>query len=136
MEFAPHRQLLAALSGFIPERRLVTDPLRLLTWGSDASFYRLVPQLIVVVEDEAELVRLLALCHEFKTPLTFRAAGTSLSGQVLRPALISSRSAGLFEADRRVMSHRVLDGVRPSRTVGRGLRQAYCERHQEQRRRG
>jgi len=88
MESAPHRQLRAALSAFIPEARLVTDPLRLLTWGTDASFYRLVPRLIVVIESEAELVRLLALCHELKTPLTFRAAGTSLSGQAVSDSVL------------------------------------------------
>ncbi len=88
MQSVPHRQLLAALSAFIPAPRLVTDPLRLLTWGSDASFYRLLPQLIVVIEDEAELVRLLALCHELKTPLTFRAAGTSLSGQAISDSVL------------------------------------------------
>jgi len=88
MQSAPHRQLLAALAAFIPEQRLVTDPLRLLTWGTDASFYRLLPQLIVVVESEAELVRLLALCHEHGTPLTFRAAGTSLSGQAVSDSVL------------------------------------------------
>ena len=88
MQSAPHRQLQAALATFIPAERLVTDPLRLLTWGTDASFYRLVPQLIVVVEDEAELVRLLALCHEHRTPLTFRAAGTSLSGQAISDSVL------------------------------------------------
>ena len=49
-----------ALAGFIPPARLITDPLRLLTWGTDASFYRLVPQIAVVVESEDEVVRLLA----------------------------------------------------------------------------
>ena len=88
MQSATHRKLQAAIATFIPAERLVTDPLRLLTWGTDASFYRLVPQLIVVVEDEAELVRLLALCHEHRTPLTFRAAGTSLSGQAISDSVL------------------------------------------------
>ena len=33
MQSAPPRQLQAALATFIPAERLVTDPLRLLTWG-------------------------------------------------------------------------------------------------------
>jgi D-lactate dehydrogenase len=41
--------VLRELRGFIPAARLTTDPLRRLTWGSDASFYLLTPQLIVVV---------------------------------------------------------------------------------------
>ncbi len=57
---APYDALYRLLSAYIPDDRLITDPLRLLTWGTDASFYRLVPQLAVVVESEDEVVRLLA----------------------------------------------------------------------------
>ena len=32
------------LAGFIAGERLISDPLRLLTWGTDASFSRLVPE--------------------------------------------------------------------------------------------
>ena len=45
-----------------PPTRLITDPLRLLAWGTDASFYRLVPRIAVVVESEDEVRRLLATC--------------------------------------------------------------------------
>ena len=62
--------------------------MRLLTWGSDASFYRLVPKIVVVVESEDELVRLLALCARMQTPVTFRAAGTSLSGQAISDSVL------------------------------------------------
>ena len=54
---APYEELQRRLGAFIPAPRLVTDPLRLLAWGSDASFYRLVPQLVVVVANEDELRR-------------------------------------------------------------------------------
>jgi D-lactate dehydrogenase len=77
-----------SLAEFIPAQRLVTDPLRLLTWGGDASFYRLVPKIAVVVESEAELVRLLAHCVRLNTPVTFRAAGTSLSGQAISDSVL------------------------------------------------
>ncbi|MBL8314938.1 MAG: FAD-binding oxidoreductase [Rubrivivax sp.] len=88
MPASPHQELLERLRRFIPPQRLITDPLRRLAWGSDASFYRLVPQLVVVVEDETEVQRLLALCAELHTPLTFRAAGTSLSGQALSDSVL------------------------------------------------
>jgi len=84
----PYDALHRLLSEFIPEERLVTDPLRLLTWGTDASFYRLVPQLAVVVESEQEVIRLLAVCTELHTPVTFRAAGTSLSGQAITDSVL------------------------------------------------
>ena len=59
---APYRHLREELSAFLPSERLVVDPLRLLAWGTDASFYRLVPKLLVVVDDESELRRVLAGC--------------------------------------------------------------------------
>ena len=45
-----YRALHTSLAAFIPDDRLITDPLRLLTWGTDASFYRLVPAIAVVVD--------------------------------------------------------------------------------------
>ena len=75
-------------AAFIPPARLVTDPLRLLAWGTDASFYRLVPRIAIVVESEEEVARLLPLCAALETPVTFRAAGTSLSGQALSDSVL------------------------------------------------
>src|SRR5678815_6157693 len=83
-----HRQLRNRLAVFLPDDRLVDDPLRLLAWGTDASFYRLVPKLLVVVDDEAELRRVLACCARLGTPVTFRAAGTSLSGQAISDSVL------------------------------------------------
>ncbi len=85
---APYEELHARLGAFLPATRLITDPLRLLAWGTDASFYRLVPRLVAVVQDEAELCRLLGVCVELRTPVTFRAAGTSLSGQALSDSVL------------------------------------------------
>src|SRR5688572_7653229 len=85
---AAYAALRARAAEFIPPARLVTDPLRLLAWGTDASFYRLVPQVAVVVENEAEVARLLSLCAELGTPVTFRAAGTSLSGQAVSDSVL------------------------------------------------
>ncbi len=52
---APYDRVYSEAATFVPASRLITDPLRLLTWGSDASFYRLVPKIIVVIESEDEL---------------------------------------------------------------------------------
>ncbi len=85
---APYDDLQRRLAAFIPAARLVTDPLRLLAWGSDASFYRLVPKLVVVVTSEDEVRRVLVACAALNTPVTFRAAGTSLSGQALSDSVL------------------------------------------------
>ena len=44
----------------IPAERRFDDPTSTLAFGTDASFYRLIPQLVVRVESETEVVRLLA----------------------------------------------------------------------------
>ncbi|MFO1324626.1 MAG: FAD-binding and (Fe-S)-binding domain-containing protein [Burkholderiales bacterium] len=90
----PYDRLYAEAAAFIPPARLVTDPLRLLTYGTDASFYRLVPKIVVVVAGEDELIRLLALCARLGTPVTFRAAGTSLSGQAISDSVLILLSDG------------------------------------------
>ena len=84
----PYDALYRRASAYISSDRLVTDPLRLLAWGTDASFYRLVPRIVVVVDDEDEVVRLLADCAALGTPVTFRAAGTSLSGQAISDSVL------------------------------------------------
>lgn len=84
----PYAELYREAAAFIPAERLITDPLRLLTWGTDASFYRLVPAIAAVVESEEELIRLLAACARLGAPVTFRAAGTSLSGQAITDSVL------------------------------------------------
>ena len=76
------------LNAFIPEERLIDDPLRTLAYGSDASFYRLIPQLVVKVDNEREMQRILPLAQKHRVPVTFRAAGTSLSGQAITDAVL------------------------------------------------
>ena len=82
------RALRHDLAEFIAAERLIDDPLRTLAYGTDASFYRLVPQLVVKVVDEGEVSRLLKRAHAHQTPVTFRAAGTSLSGQAITDSVL------------------------------------------------
>ena len=79
---------LAAVERLIPAERRFDDPLSTLAFGTDASFYRLIPKLVVRVESEAEVVQLLKLAHAEKVPVTFRAAGTSLSGQAISDSVL------------------------------------------------
>ncbi len=61
--------------------RVYTDHLRRYAYGVDASCYSYLPKVVVKAEDEREVRRLIRLCHQCGTPFTFRAAGSSLSGQ-------------------------------------------------------
>ena len=84
----PYQSLLNCLAADIPQSRLISDPLRTLAYGTDASFYRLTPKVIIKVEDESETLAVLKACRELKIPITFRASGTSLSGQALSDSVL------------------------------------------------
>src|SRR5690606_11454659 len=79
---------LKAVEALIPRERLFDDPLSTLAFGTDASFYRLIPKLVVRVESEHEVVELLKLANAERVPVTFRAAGTSLSGQAISDSVL------------------------------------------------
>lgn len=72
----------------IPAERRFDDPLSTLAFGTDASFYRLIPKLVIRVESEDEVVGLLKLAQRDHVPVTFRAAGTSLSGQAISDSVL------------------------------------------------
>ncbi|MBN2660950.1 MAG: FAD-binding oxidoreductase, partial [Tannerellaceae bacterium] len=83
-----YKAFLHEISGFIPKERVYTDDLRLLTWGTDAGFYRMIPQIVIRTDGEEEVSRLLALADKHVLPVTFRAAGTSLSGQSISDSIL------------------------------------------------
>ena len=72
---------LSHIKQFIPAERIYTDELRTLGWGTDASFYRQIPKVVIRSDGEAEISKIVRACKKFNMPFTFRAAGTSLSGQ-------------------------------------------------------
>ncbi len=74
-------QFLSDLRQVMSSDRIYTDELRTLAWGTDASFYRQIPKVVVRSDGEAEISKIVQLCRKYKLPFTFRAAGTSLSGQ-------------------------------------------------------
>ena len=76
------------ISEFVPKDRIYLDELRRLAWGTDAGFYRLVPQVVVRSDNEREVSRLLATASAHNIPVTFRAAGTSLSGQAVSDSVL------------------------------------------------
>ena len=73
---------------YIPEDRIYTDELRRLAWGTDASFYRLIPQVVVRSENEQDVANILKIASRYRLPVTFRAAGTSLSGQSITNSIL------------------------------------------------
>ena len=74
-------QFFSEIRQIIDSDRIYTDELRRLGWGTDASFYRQIPQIVIRSDGEEEISKIVQLCQKYKLPFTFRAAGTSLSGQ-------------------------------------------------------
>lgn len=83
-----YQDLIKALKRTIDEQRIITDPTLTLAYGTDASFYRLVPKLILQLDTLDEVVFAVKQCAERNIPLTFRAAGTSLSGQAISDSVL------------------------------------------------
>jgi D-lactate dehydrogenase len=99
----PVLDLLEELARCASPDRVLTRALDRVAFASDASFYRLLPEAVVLSSSVEEVQRLFALSRARGIPLTFRAAGTSLSGQSLSDGL-------LVEVARHWRSARVEDG--------------------------
>ena len=80
-----------------------TREIERLAWGTDAGFYRLLPSEVLMPVDEADVRSILARALAEKKPITFRAAGTSLSGQAITDSL-------LVVCGKKWERHKVLDG--------------------------
>ncbi len=83
-----YRLLLDALAQFLPAERIITDSSLCLAYGTDASFYRLLPKMVLRLSSLEEVVRVLQRCGEYQIHCTFRAAGTSLSGQAVSDSVL------------------------------------------------
>lgn len=89
-----HNRKKPDFEGFIAEAkeifkdRIYTDYLRRFAYGIDASCYAYVPRVVVRAVNENEIINLFTLSQKYNTPLTFRAAGTSLSGQACSDSVL------------------------------------------------
>ena len=86
---AAARRVVARLAPLIDAGRLMTDPLMTYAYSADASSYRLVPALVAIVNSETEVGAVLEAARAEGLPVTFRAAGTSLSGQSIGEGVLA-----------------------------------------------
>ncbi|MEF8721679.1 FAD-binding oxidoreductase [Candidatus Accumulibacter phosphatis] len=91
--------LIEALFRILPRRQVITDNLRRLAYGTDASFYRLIPEVVAVVESEEEVQAVLHAARAHRRPITFRAAGTSLSGQAVTDGVLALIGEGFASCE-------------------------------------
>jgi len=118
----PYASFCNQLSGHIPEERIIRDPLRTLAYGTDASFYRLIPRVVVKANSEKEVVLILKTADRLDLPVTFRAAGTSLSGQAVSDSVLVIAGSGwkdysILENGRRIRLQPGIIGAHANRLL-------------------
>jgi len=82
------RAMMDALQAILPEDRIKGRLIDRHSYARDASFYRLVPKVVVQPVNEQEIIELFAYSQHSNIPLVFRAAGTSLSGQSITDGIL------------------------------------------------
>ena len=83
-----YKKLLNEFLTLIPKEQILTDEFQTYALGTDAGFYRLIPKIVVKVETEEEVIHVIRSCKSSNIPFTFRAAGTSLSGQAISDSVL------------------------------------------------
>ena len=85
---ARYQELATILAERITSERIVMEEAKRLAYGTDASFYRLIPKIVVRLKTLDEVIFTIKTCSHLSIPCTFRAAGTSLSGQAVSDSVL------------------------------------------------
>jgi D-lactate dehydrogenase len=86
--------LKSELEQFLSPEQVLTRPIDRIAFASDASLYRLVPQAVVQPRTVEDICALFSFSQARRIPITFRAAGTSLSGQSITDGILVDLSRG------------------------------------------
>jgi FAD/FMN-containing dehydrogenase/Fe-S oxidoreductase len=78
----------ADLRRLLGSEKVRDDQPALTAYAVDASIYKIVPQVIVLAESEADIQTVVAYAEQTGVPLTPRAAGTNLTGSALGSGII------------------------------------------------
>ncbi len=120
--------LVAELGRILSPDRVLARPIDRLARSVDASIYRLIPEAVVRPRDVGEVRALLAFARANRRHLTFRTAGTSLSGQALSDDILVElaplwRESRILDEGRRVWTQPgVIGGYINLRLAGFGYR--------------
>ncbi len=72
----------------IGKGQVYTDDLTRIATAADAGCYQKIPQIVLKPDGEKEVIDSIRILNETKTPVTFRSAGTSLSGQSISDSVL------------------------------------------------
>ncbi|WP_418179497.1 FAD-binding and (Fe-S)-binding domain-containing protein [Aliarcobacter lanthieri] len=94
-----YKQFFDEISTKISVEKIFTDKLHTLAYGTDASFYRLIPKIVIKTDNAKEVEEIIKLANTMNLSITFRAGGTSLSGQAISDSIliITSRNFSNFK---------------------------------------
>ncbi|RYE58631.1 MAG: FAD-binding oxidoreductase [Sphingobacteriales bacterium] len=76
------------LEAILPKDRIKARLIDVVAYASDAGFYYLRPKAVVLPVSNDEIKALFQFSHQHQIPITFRAAGTSLSGQAISDGIL------------------------------------------------
>lgn len=101
------------LKEILPANRIKCRLIDIAAFASDAGFYYLRPKAVVQPNTEEEIKALFRFSHTHKIPLTFRAAGTSLSGQSISDGILVdlSKSWAAIKIENKGAQVRVQPGI-------------------------
>lgn len=80
--------LQAQLCSILPAARVHTRLIDRIAYANDASYFRLVPQAVVQPDSIGEIQALFKFSQRQRIPMTFRAAGTNLTGQAITDGIL------------------------------------------------
>lgn len=117
------KNFIKALSTAIPADRLKNRSIDLYAYASDAGFYEILPIAVCFPISEQEISEIVYQARTYQVPITFRAGGTSLSGQTVGEGIIVDLSRAWKKVE-------VLKGaVRVQPGVTGGVVNQYLKKH-------
>jgi len=117
VDITRQREVAAVLRTFMPAEAVLYEREDVQPYECDGlSAYRQVPMVVALPENEAQVRRILAICHDKRVPVVARGAGTGLSGGALplgNGVLLSlAKLMRILEIDIAARTARVQPGVR------------------------
>ena len=113
---ARQSEVVNALAAFLPDGAVLYEREDVQPYECDGlSAYRQLPMVVTLPETEEQVQRILQTCHELRTPVVARGAGTGLSGGALplgNGVLVRSRVSWGCSRSIRSRTMRVQPGVR------------------------
>ena len=81
-------EYLSQIEAILPAKSIIQDTSRLRALAVDASFYQLIPKLVLRLNSLEQVKAVLTFSQQHQVGVTFRAAGTSLSGQAVSDSVL------------------------------------------------